>query len=178
MDYWDFQGWRDRFSSRAYSRRQQQYAANFALPSAYTPQAIVDGRAEAVGNDRGAIAKAVQGAAKRAKAEVHITRAGPDLLDVVVRGGGRADVLLAITESGLATAVGGGENKGRTLRHAAVVRAFQPLGRMNDSFHAVARLHLDPSWDLKNCHAVILVQRSGQAEMVGAAAIALAHGTP
>jgi hypothetical protein len=40
----------------------------------------------------------------------------------------QAKVLLAVTEDGLTTDVGGGENGGRTLRHAAVVRQLRELG--------------------------------------------------
>jgi hypothetical protein len=59
VDYWDHQGWKDRFSSYAYSQRQQQYAEWFKLRSIYTPQLVVSGQHELVGSDGGAVSAAV-----------------------------------------------------------------------------------------------------------------------
>ena len=39
-----------------------------------------------------------------------------------------AEVELALTETGLASQVGRGENAGRLLHHAAVVRSLRPVG--------------------------------------------------
>lgn len=51
VDYWDQQGWKDRFSSVALTNRQRVYAQALNTESIYTPQMIVDGRAEFVGSD-------------------------------------------------------------------------------------------------------------------------------
>src|ERR1700674_1167395 len=51
VDYWNDLGWQDRFSSPAYSRRQEQYAHQFALDGPYTPQMVVDGSREFTGRD-------------------------------------------------------------------------------------------------------------------------------
>src|SRR5215467_2770408 len=48
VDYWDRLGWKDRFSSAALTERQRVYADRFRNESIYTPQMIVDGRAEFV----------------------------------------------------------------------------------------------------------------------------------
>src|SRR6185295_16209008 len=53
VDYWDRLGWKDRFSSAALTNRQRQYQARFNTESIYTPQMVVDGRAEFVGSDAG-----------------------------------------------------------------------------------------------------------------------------
>src|SRR5581483_91305 len=53
VDYWNYLGWQDRFSSHAYSERQQQYAQRFGLGGPYTPQMVVDGANEFVGNSSG-----------------------------------------------------------------------------------------------------------------------------
>src|SRR6201993_2642708 len=37
VDYWNDIGWRDPYSSHAYSERQSSYAARFGLSSIYTP---------------------------------------------------------------------------------------------------------------------------------------------
>jgi len=51
VDYWDRLGWKDVFSSAAYSDRQRQYASWLNLRSVYTPQIVVNGRKEFVGSE-------------------------------------------------------------------------------------------------------------------------------
>ena len=65
VDYWDRLGWKDRFSSAALTRRQQAYQSRFATESIYTPQMVVDGRAEFVGSDASAARKAIERARRR-----------------------------------------------------------------------------------------------------------------
>ena len=62
VDYWDRLGWRDPFSSAAFSARQSEYASKvFHTGNIYTPQMVVDGREAFVGSDyraaTGAIAR-------------------------------------------------------------------------------------------------------------------------
>ena len=51
MDYWDHQGWRDPFSSAEFTARQQRYAGLLHIESPYTPEMVIDGCSEFVGND-------------------------------------------------------------------------------------------------------------------------------
>lgn len=48
VDYFNYLGWSDRFSSPLFTQRQNGYAQALHLAGAYTPQIIIDGR------DRGA----------------------------------------------------------------------------------------------------------------------------
>jgi len=67
VTYWDELGWKDRFSSATLTNRQNVYGASFALESVYTPQMIVDGRAQFVGSDGNVARKAIE----RASAAPH-----------------------------------------------------------------------------------------------------------
>ena len=51
VDYWNYLGWTDRFSSAQFSHRQSQYANTFHLGGPYTPQMVIDGQVQFVGND-------------------------------------------------------------------------------------------------------------------------------
>ncbi|MCU1263294.1 MAG: hypothetical protein JWO80_6179, partial [Bryobacterales bacterium] len=53
VDYWNRLGWRDPFSSVQFSQRQSDYSAAFQKDGVYTPQMVVDGRAEFVGSNAG-----------------------------------------------------------------------------------------------------------------------------
>ncbi|WP_310397465.1 DUF1223 domain-containing protein [Hymenobacter sp.] len=177
VDYWNRLGWKDGFSSAAYTARQRQYAQGFGTGS-YTPQAVVNGRYEFVGSRPGALASTVAQAAKLPRAAVSVT-AGGDAARVRVTGvppgTPAAEVLLAITESGLASRVGRGENSGQLLRHAAVVRQLIPLGqlRADGTFAASPALKLSPDWKRPNLRAVALVQETASRRIVGVAATAL-----
>ena len=51
VDYWNYIGWTDPYSSLAFSARQQMYARRLGLRGPYTPQMVVDGTTEFVGSD-------------------------------------------------------------------------------------------------------------------------------
>src|ERR1019366_8150811 len=51
VDYWDRLGWRDPYSGHANTQRQGEYARGFGIEGPYTPQMVIDGVTEFVGND-------------------------------------------------------------------------------------------------------------------------------
>jgi hypothetical protein len=59
VDYWDYLGWVDTFSSHQSTERQREYAFQFKERSVYTPQMIINGEVGFVGSDL-----------KRARAEI------------------------------------------------------------------------------------------------------------
>ena len=176
VDYWNRLGWRDPFSSADFTSRQQRYGRLFRTDNVYTPQMVVDGRAEFVGNDPRRAEKAIQAAALDPKVGVHV-EAGPDRLRVAVdplSKNAPADVLLVITERDLESNVTRGENSGRRLKHTAVVRRLTVLGKAGgQGFSAEAPLALDPTWKRSNLRAVVLVQDHSGGRILGAAAASL-----
>src|SRR5690349_8763413 len=74
VDYWNYIGWSDPFSSEAFSARQQAYAPIFGNDGVYTPQMVVDGQAEFIGSNSGKAQTAIARAAKLPKAEVKISQ--------------------------------------------------------------------------------------------------------
>src|SRR5262245_58864403 len=128
VDYWDRLGWKDRFSSAALTERQRVYANRFASESIYTPQMVVDGRAEFVGSDASAGRKAIERALTTAHGvlALELRSGAPNQLSVSVAAhdlpafdrGDHADIVVAVTEDRLRSEVTRGENHGRTLTHA------------------------------------------------------------
>ena len=135
VDYWDQLGWKDRFSSPLFSARQQDYGRAFHLESVYTPQMVVNGQKEVLGRIPGAVQDAISKAAKEPRAQVAIAMTSAQTVSFRVAklppGSHEAEILLGVTESGLVTSVFGGENSGRQLRHAAVVRSLTSVGRLD-----------------------------------------------
>ncbi len=50
VDYWNYIGWKDPFSKRAYTEKQQQYGQKFYSNRIYTPQMVVNGKEHFVGS--------------------------------------------------------------------------------------------------------------------------------
>jgi hypothetical protein len=178
VDYWNSLGWKDRFSSAEFSRRQERYAQSLGVDGPYTPQMVVDGAVQFVGSDSGQAQRAImQSASQQALAEVKISAAGADQLTVQVKAPASAkapEVMLAITEDNLATQVGSGENGGRTLHHAAVVRELRQLGRLHEgSFEASIPLKLEKEWKREDLRAVVFVQEDATGKIQGAASVPL-----
>ncbi|MFN7191410.1 MAG: DUF1223 domain-containing protein [Rhodospirillales bacterium] len=135
VDYWDRLGWKDPYSSAAATRRQRQYGDQFRLRAIYTPQIVVDGRAEMVGSDRRAVARAIQAAAQATAApaprfDIDLVREANDIrvhvgADAALAG---ARVQLVGYVRGRTTRVTAGENAGRTLAEANIVVSSEILG--------------------------------------------------
>ena len=130
VDYWDTSAWKDRFSSALYTRRQEAYVQRFGLDSSYTPEMVIDGKAEFVGSDTRRSVKTIGEALNDEKGNISIAIDG-DMINVSVEGLAKhnaATVFLAITEDGITSSIKGGENSGVTLSHSAIVRSLTALG--------------------------------------------------
>jgi hypothetical protein len=130
VTYWDRLGWADRYGLAAATARQRQYAAQLPQGSIYTPQLVVDGTQEAVGSDRRAVSAALREAVTAATPAVPLTLGRRDgrVRVSVGSGTGRGTVLLVGFDALHRTPVARGENGGRTLVEANVVRALDVLG--------------------------------------------------
>jgi hypothetical protein len=184
VDYWNRLGWTDRFSSAAFTERQNRYAAAWKSDRIYTPQAVVDGRVEFVGTDVHRAVDALAEASARPHARVTLTLApdAPGARHRTLRVGVEppaaasfdAQVLLAIAEDGLSSQVTAGENASRRLEHTGVVRSLKSIGRIRKGaplqLDAVA-IPLDAAWQVPALRAVVLVQDDRTQAIHGAAQI-------
>ena len=133
VTYWDRLGWRDPFSFEGATRRQSDYAAHLGAGT-FTPQLVVDGRESVIGSRGGEVAEAIRRAAQGTgdAAPVALTRAGEGVaIRVGARtgaGSGGARVLLVGFDRQHRTEIRRGENGGRSLVQANVVRSIRDLG--------------------------------------------------
>lgn len=163
VTYWDHLGWKDTFAKPAFTERQRAYARTLGS-GVYTPQVVVNGRADLVGSDRGALDTAIRrnlrppfelkivatpgavtvgAAASRSPSDVWLVRYDPRITQVPIRRG---------------------ENGGRTLPHRNVVQEIVRLGSWSG---AERRYDLPASKD-PALRAAILVQRSDIGAIVAA----------
>ena len=186
VDYWDRFGWKDPFSSAQFTQRQTEYAKALHIEDIYTPQMVVDGRTEFIGNSADAARAAIAKAASTPKAEMNLTITASNPKSVTLAAhienlaaeanGDTADVMLAITESGLSSKVLRGENSGKELAHSVVTRKLVKIGSVTaKTFSAERAVELNSAWKRQNLKAVVFVQERRGRRILGVAAIKLAN---
>jgi hypothetical protein len=166
VDYWDHLGWKDRFSSPAFTERQEAYARQFGLDSPYTPQMVVDGVAQFTGGDTRRAATEIDKAAERPKASIYLSRSGSGVRVDIEGAPKEAEIWLALADNNDSTKVAGGENKGHTLTHVAVVRSIRKIGSLKRGGTFSRQVDLP---DAAGERVVVFLQEAGQARVLGAA---------
>lgn len=130
VTYWNGLGWRDPFSLDVATQRQAAYGARFGDGS-YTPELVVDGRKGVVGSLRGEVEGAIAAARRTAVTATTLSavRSG-EMIEIRLGGGqGLGRLVLVGYDRQRRTAVGRGENSGRTLVESNVVRSLSPVGQ-------------------------------------------------
>ena len=127
VTYWDELGWKDTFASPQFTARQWDYAHAFRRAEVFTPQVVVNGRADVVGVDRSELEALIAREAQPANApQIAIVNG---TATVGARAGGNADVWLVRYDPNVVqVAIARGENGGRTLPHKNVVHELVKLG--------------------------------------------------
>ncbi len=130
VDYWDYLGWSDTFAKPEFSARQKAYEQTLALRDLYTPQIVVDGRAQVAGAEtkrvEALIGKAGQAVAKGPRLRLRRTHLtiGPG-----PRPPGGAEVWLVRYDPGVQKVlVKRGETHGQTILERNVVLQLVRLG--------------------------------------------------
>ena len=163
VTYWDRLGWKDPFSLPAATQRQDVYGRRFGDGS-YTPEIVVDGAASMVGSDRRDVGSAIENARRngRTAAAVSVSKSGEQVSIQVGAGNGSGKILLIGFDREHTTAVGRGENSGRSLTEANVVRSIRSVGQWSG-----AALRVNEPFPEGQDVAVVLEGPDGQ--IIGAA---------
>jgi hypothetical protein len=162
VTYWDYLGWKDPFSLKIATDRQERYGRRFGDGS-YTPEIVVDGATGIVGSYRADVDRAILDArmngATAADVQVMV-RSGEVSIDVGA-GKGAARVFLVGFDRERVTQIGRGENRGRAEIEANVVRSFRPIAEWRG-----AAIHLSERIPQGEQLAIILEAPDGR--IVGA----------
>ena len=136
VDYWDYIGWQDLYGSTDNTNRQRAYQESFSLPSLYTPQLVVNGRAQLVAAPDQPVAETVAripSLATEQKAWVRLESVGEQVkiragLSDPMAGGPMPVLILVTFDEEAETVITRGENAGSTLRQTHPVRDWRILG--------------------------------------------------
>lgn len=186
VDYWNSIGWTDPFSSRQWSERQGRYSAVRRTSQVYTPQLVLNGGAEVVGNDERAVRAEIARQLKAPRAgAVAIEKVTPDArgvsLDLSASLNSSSpvssgDVYVVLFESGVTTAVKRGENSGRKLTNDYIVRSltkgFSIRKGSATETHSLT-IPIDPSWQRKAIGVAAFIQDPQTLAIQGATSRAL-----
>jgi hypothetical protein len=179
VDYWNHIGWTDPYSSSQYSARQNTYGTRFHLDSVYTPEMVVDGAHEFVGNSYGKARDAFQQSQAQRKVDVQIRdlQVKDGKLQARIESGSlpagarKADVVFVVALSHAESQVARGENAGHRLTHIAVVRSLNLVGTAESGkpFGKDVSFPLGHDVAPANLRVVAFLQESGQGRILGVA---------
>ena len=162
VTYWNRLGWKDKFSQPGFDERQYNYSAKFKKDGVYTPQVVINGEYECVGSRGSEIEKqieATQATAPTNSITVSQKVSGNDVeVNSDVTGDVKGKTLnWVLVETALSSNVKSGENSGRTLKHANVVRSIQ-TEPLNANKKFTTHFTLNSDWQKQNCKIMAFIQ--------------------
>lgn len=180
VDYWNYIGWQDPFSTPEATARQRAYGQAMKKRYVYTPQIVVDGRAETVGSNRATVDSLIKMAAAAQKIEIDVTHNKDGTADIGVPDGlpggvRKGELWIGFYDAAVKTEIRAGENRGETITNANIVRVYKRIGTWDGNALAT---HVD----LKALGAagrdgcVIVLQSPGNGPIIGAASFPLPRG--
>jgi hypothetical protein len=185
IDYWDYLGWKDTFSSAESTARQKQYARFLGARGVYTPQMVIGGVAHAVGSRRGRVKELIDAVAARDghRTEVSLVDGAPG--EVLVQIGDappdfssdrKSAIWLVRFDSSQTVPIERGENAGRTITYHRVVRGIERIGWWKGEALELS-LQLADLRDGGRDGCAIIVQQGSHGQIFGAAEMSFAPET-
>ncbi len=172
IDYWDYLGWKDTLAIPGHAARQKAYSRARGDREVYTPQVVINGVTQMLGNDRAELEKAV--------AQIHHTESalavpvhvaiGEERITVSIPGSSdnavTGEVWLCPVSRSVPVGIERGENRGHTITYTNVVRRWVKLG----AWSGKSETFMVPMDTLKSAgiDAVAVILQSGTADKPGA----------
>lgn len=168
VDYWDYLGWRDTLALNEHSLRQKGYSAARGDRQVYTPQAVINGVAEAIGSNRSAIDGVIAAPESSKKFNVPVTlKQNGGVLDLTI-GAGKGDKatvwVLSVAKS-VPVVIKKGENKGKTITYVNAVRGWSPAGEWDGK--PLTRSIRVTDLEMSGADTCVVIVQAGSKEMPG-----------
>jgi len=180
VDYWDGPGWRDRFASAQFTRRQYDEMRANRATFVYTPQVLVQGH-DARDWKRGRVDESLAVIAAHTASASMALDLDTDAEGLRLAASGHvhdarlhrhAVLWLAYTDSGHATDVAGGENRGVHLVHDHVVRSLHGPYAMDADGSAKANVTIAVPRESGTSPVIVaFVQDTGDGDVLQALAL-------
>lgn len=182
VDYWDYLGWKDTLGKAAYSQRQRDYAMRLGLRGVYTPQIVVDGQLEGVGNQRSAIDKLIENCMASAETltiKIARTRTRTTLTVPAAAAIPATPATLWLLRYAPTTTIKiqRGENRGRNITYTNTVREITPLGHWQGQPLIVHVASSDMNGHKGDAY-VVLLQEDNTGPILSAARLTIAPNQP
>jgi len=177
VDYWDYIGWKDRFASPVYTQRQRAYGEALHTRFVYTPQMVIDGVRDLVGSRRDQVLQAVAEQGRRRK-PLELSFDAVESRILIEAGEAPpegASVWLAVFDEQQESEVSSGENAGRRLATANVVRELIKVGNWTGAPLAVP-LDLAAAADAGRDGCAVIVQEGLAGPVLGAIKMLVPRG--
>jgi hypothetical protein len=160
VDYWDYLGWKDTFSSRNNTERQYGYAKTLKRNNVYTPQAVINGASDARGGDFDGINAGLD-LAKKASGGLSVpvsAKVEDEVLHVSIGAGkGAADIVVVYYAPPVDITMERGENAGKTVRYSRSVTEVSTVGMWDGKAMSLS-LPMSVMKEGKNGGCAILLQ--------------------
>jgi len=171
VDYWDYLGWKDTLALPGHTRRQRAYSRVRGDRQVFTPQAVINGAAYALGSNKDAIEDAIVRTRAAAAMNVPVTLAvaGQRIaVDIAATAeGGSGEVWLCPITRKVHVAIGRGENHDRDVTYTNVVRGWLKLGDWSGKAASFALPVTEVLARSKTADAVVVLVQSGNAAQPG-----------
>lgn len=128
VTYWDKLGWKDIFGDPKYTDRQVDYVRPLGNDSPFTPQMVINGRADIVGNRLASLESLIRESGTTGTIDAHIDGAKVSIGKGDAPAGGADVWLVRYNPKLVEVAISRGENSGKTLPHKNVVHDLRRLG--------------------------------------------------
>lgn len=168
VDYWDYLGWKDKFSMAKFTDRQRKY--NMVIPSRYrlvTPQMIFHGRSQVAGAKPRQVSEHLENVQKKPEEILLTVDANDETFRVSIEPNGvtavKADVFVVQYTPSQVSKIKAGENRGLTLTHTNVVTSWERIGEWNGQAGYTVEQPLN-----KDNSAAVIVQITGNGPILAA----------
>ncbi|WP_298480525.1 DUF1223 domain-containing protein [uncultured Maribacter sp.] len=179
VDYWNYLGWKDPFSKKAYKEKQSIYNSKFKYRGNYTPEVVVNGKTHFVGSSKYKMFNTIEEYKKKRssnKIEISELVVNDNKLkfNYAISGGIKEKAIrsvLVLDEK--VTMVTRGENKSRTLKNSNIVVAEETLDLHKNT--GIQEIVIPKEVSIKDSLSLILLVENKVFDITGAVQQALAR---